>query len=287
MALDPQGRRVTPGDPEPVAELRELAVPSPDGRLPARTYRPDAAGRRWPLPVLVYFAGGGLGHGDLELADRPCRALANATGALVASVAYRAAPEHPFPAAVLNGRAAASWFAEQADELGGDPTRIGVAGDGLGGAVAAVVAQRAREYGDPVLALQLLICPSVALAGPRLSPPRASDLLGLPPTIVVTADRDPRCGEGQAYARAMADAGVPVLDLRPETLAPGFLASIGTAAGSPAGSPAGAVAGAGSAPGSVAGAVAGAAASAAAGAVLDQIGARAREVFATAVSATR
>ena len=265
MALDPQGRRVAPGDPEPVAELRELAVPSPDGRLPARTYRPDAAGRPGPLPVLVYFAGGGLGHGDLELADRPCRALANATGALVASVAYRAAPEHPFPAAVLNGRAAASWFAEQADELGGDPTRIGVAGDGLGGAVAAVVAQRAREYGDPVLALQLLICPSVALAGPRLSPPRASDLLGLPPTIVVTADRDPRCGEGQAYARAMADAGVPVLDLRPETLAPGFLASTDTAAGSPAG----------------------AAARSPAGAVLDQIGARAREVFATAVSATR
>ncbi|MDT7662251.1 MAG: acetyl esterase, partial [Pseudonocardiales bacterium] len=161
------------GEPEPVAEVHELTVPGPGGPLPARTYRPATAvgvdgpgpADRAALPVLVYFHGGGFVLGDLDLADRPCRALANATGAVVASVSYRKAAEAPFPAAVLDAQAAASWFAEHADELGGDPTRIGVAGDGTGATLAAVVTQRARECGDPVLALQLLICPAVDFAG--------------------------------------------------------------------------------------------------------------------------
>jgi acetyl esterase len=286
------------GEPEPVAEVHELTVPGPGGPLPARTYRPATAvgvdgpgpADRAALPVLVYFHGGGFVLGDLDLADRPCRALANATGAVVASVRYRKAAEAPFPAAVLDAQAAASWFAEHADELGGDPTRIGVAGDGTGATLAAVVTQRARECGDPVLALQLLICPAVDFAGqwrsraeylaggtlssadlawftrhylpgqcdladPRLSPLRAEDLTGLPPAIVVTAGHDPLRDEGQAYAAALSRAGVPVLDCRNETMAHGFLA--------------------------MAGAVDHAAT------VLAAIGDRAREVFATAVSATR
>jgi len=278
---------------ERVAEVREMTVPGPGGPLPARSYRPapqPETERDAALPVLVFFHGGGFVLGELDLADRPCRALANATGAVVATVGCRRAPEAAFPAAVADAHAAVSWFAEHADELGGDPTRIGVAGDGIGATLAAVVAQLAREHGDPVLALQVLICPAVDFAGrwrsraefpaggplssadlawvtghypgghldladPRLSPLRASDLSGLPPAIVVTAGHDPLRDEGQAYATALSQAGVPVLDCRNDTMAHGFLWMAGAAD--------------------------------TAAEVLARVGGQAREVFATAVSASR
>lgn len=241
------------GDVEPVAEVRHLWVPGPAQPLRARVYRPVADE---PLPVIVYFHGGGFVLGDLDLVDKPCRALANATGAIVASVDPRPAPEARFPAAIDDGYAATSWFAEHAAELGGDPTRIGVAGDGTGGTIAAVVAQLARTHACPVLALQLLINPATDLttewpsrtenatgcvlsgrdldwflghylfgdedvADPRLSPLRG-DLADLPPAIVLTAGYDPLRDEGRAYAEALAAAGVQVHDCRNDTLAHGF-----------------------------------------------------------------
>jgi acetyl esterase len=290
LALQGGADRDARRDADRDTEVRELTVPGPDGPLPARCYRPASAESGAALPLLVFFHGGGFVLGELDLADRPCRALADATGAVVTTVRCRRAPEAAYPAAVADAHAAVSWFAEHADELGGDPTRIGVAGDGLGATLAAVVAQLAREHGDPVLALQVLLCPAVDFAGrwrsraefpaggplssadlawvtgqypaghpdpadPRLSPLRAADLSGLPPAIIVTAGHDPLRDEGQAYATALSQAGVPVLDLRNDTMAHGFLWMAGvpdTAAE-----------------------------------VLAQVGAHAREVFATAVSASR
>ncbi|MBO0876715.1 MAG: alpha/beta hydrolase, partial [Pseudonocardia sp.] len=163
------------GEPEPVDGVRALTLPGPDTGLPARVYRPLADGDRGGiddggLPVLVYLHGGelmlrgGLGHGGLDLVDRPCRALANATGAVVTSVRCRGGPGAPFPTAVRDAQAATDWFAEHAAELGGDPARIGVAGHGAGAMMAAALTQRARWRG-PVLALQLLLCPLLDLAG--------------------------------------------------------------------------------------------------------------------------
>lgn len=283
------------GEPEPVDGVRALTLPGPDTGLPARVYRPLADGDRGGiddggLPVLVYLHGGelmlrgGLGHGGLDLVDRPCRALANATGAVVTSVRCRGGPGAPFPTAVRDAQAATDWFAEHAAELGGDPARIGVAGHGAGAMMAAALTQRARWRG-PVLALQLLLCPLLDLAGgwpsrtenaegylltarelerfgghyltgaedvthPTVSPVRAGDLAGLPPTSVVTAGFDPLRDEGLAYASGLANAGVPVLDCRNDTMVHGFCWMTGAVAH--------------------------------ARAVLDQVGRHAREVFAAA-----
>ena len=98
-----------------------------------------------------------LGHGQLDSYDAPLRALANATGAIVAGVDYRLAPEHRFPAALDDSLAAIRWLAAHADELGGDGSRLAVAGDSAGGNLAAVAARRLR--GELPIALQVLIYP--------------------------------------------------------------------------------------------------------------------------------
>jgi acetyl esterase len=167
----------------------------------------------------------------------------------VFSVDYRLAPEHPAPAAVDDCLAAYRWVVAQADELGVPFDRVAVGGDSAGGNLAAVVAQSVRDAGGPVPFLQFLIYPCTdiptptrsrtlfssgfVLSGhdiewfgdrylegsgldaddPRVSPARAADLSGLPPALVVTAGFDPLRDEGNAYAAALAAAGVPV-DLR-------------------------------------------------------------------------
>ncbi|WP_051342912.1 alpha/beta hydrolase [Pseudonocardia spinosispora] len=254
------GMTALQGDPEPVDTVVELDVPGPAGMLPTRIYRPREAEPEALLPLIVYLHGGGFVLGDLDVADRPCRALANAAGAVIASVQYRKAPEAPFPAAVLDCQAATGWLTEHADELGGDPTRIGVAGDSTGANLAAVVAQLALRQGELVLAVQLLLYPTTDFVGswpsrtqqakdhlltvrdldwfashylgaagrrvdpadPLLSPLRAPDLSGLPPAMVVTAGFDPVRDEGLAYANALADAGVPVRACHNESMAHGF-----------------------------------------------------------------
>jgi len=225
------------GPGEPVASVRELAVPGPGGEIPVRVYRPDRAGA---LPVVVHFHGGGWVVGSLETHDALCRALANAAGVLVAAVDYRLAPEHPFPAALEDSVAATRWLVERAQELGGDPARLAVVGDSAGGNLAAGVARRERDR----VALQVLVYP-VADGGlatpsyerfaqgfgltaegmanfwrlyldgasaddPDVSPVHATDLAGAPPAFVLTADHDVLRDEGVAYARALRAAGVPV-----------------------------------------------------------------------------
>jgi acetyl esterase len=200
---------------ERVAEVRDFVLPGPGGPIAARMYLPDAPR---PLPLLAYFFGGGWVLGSLETVDPVCRRLANAAECAVVSIAYRRAPEHPFPAAVEDVLAATR-------ALGADV----VAGDSAGGNLAAVVARHQRD-----LKLQLLIYPvtdaglntpsyrefadgyGLTAAGmkrfwelyldgadgtvPDASPLRATDLAGLPPAHVITAEYDVLRDEGEAYA---------------------------------------------------------------------------------------
>jgi acetyl esterase len=240
------------GPGEEVTEVRELEVPGPGGTIRVRLYRPRGDG---PLPLVAYLHGGGWAMGTLDAFDPLCRALANASGALIASIDYRLAPEHPFPAAPDDARAAVRWLAAHAGELGADPARLGIAGDSAGGNLAAVTARRLRDderSGDAgagrgglsPLRFQALIYPvcdsalntpsyrdngsgfglsaasmkrywELYLDGadgrdPDASPLRADDLAGLPPAFVLTVRHDVLRDEGESYARALEEAGVPV-----------------------------------------------------------------------------
>jgi acetyl esterase len=230
------------GPGEPVAGLRELRVPRPGGEVPVRVYSPAGAGGA--PGVVAYFHGGGWCLGSIEGFDTVCRALANASGAIVASVDYRLAPEDPFPAAVEDAEAVVRWLGEHAAELGADPARLAVAGDSAGGNLAAVTARRLRDAGGPPLRLQALVYPvmdaardtpsyresatgygltadgmarwwRLYLSGadglqPDCSPLRAADFAGLPPAFVLTVDKDVLRDEGESYARALEAAGVTI-----------------------------------------------------------------------------
>ena len=228
------------GDPQPVERIEPLTVDGAGGPLQAKLYAVRSAG---PLPVVVYFHGGGWVLGDIDSHDKGVRAITNAARCLSVSVNYRRAPEHPFPAAADDCFAALRWVAANAARFGGDPARIAVAGDSAGGNLAAVCALMARGAGAPALAFQLLIYPVVdcdldggtyaTLGGApvlnrarmayfwdcyvpdaarrgdwRCSPLRAESHAGLPPALIVGAGIDPLYGEGAAYAEALRAAGV-------------------------------------------------------------------------------
>jgi acetyl esterase len=227
------------GPGEPVAEVRELEIPSQSGPIKARSYRPEGEG---PLPLVVYLHGGGWMLGSVDSFDTVVRALANAAGAIVLSVGYRLAPEAPFPAGLEDCLGAVRWAAANAAELGADPARMAIAGDSAGGNLATVVARRLR--GEVDLRMQALIYPvtdagcntasyrdfgechgltaasmqrfwNLYLDGadglhPDASPLRAQDLAGSPPAFVLTAGFDPLRDEGEAYAEALRKAGVEV-----------------------------------------------------------------------------
>jgi acetyl esterase len=230
------------GEPEPVAHSETRFILTPTAEIPLCIYIPEG---RAPFPALVVFHGGCWIVGNIELADRPHRALANATGCAVVAVNYQKAPEHPFPVPLDDCFAAFTWTLEHAQELEVDPSRIGVGGDSAGGNLAAAVCLKARESGGPMPALQLLIYPAVDWAlqtrsaienaegyglttvemqwawtqyvpdardrsNPLASPLRAPSLTNLPPAIVITAEFDVLRDEGQQYADRLEDAGVPV-----------------------------------------------------------------------------
>ena len=270
MTLDPQIRALLANVPEwpgvrsvPVAQLRELvrsssiAIPPPDvrlagiadrtiegpgGDLKIRIYTPEGSG---PFPLIVYFHGGGWVVGDLDTQDMIARAFAAGSEAVVVSVDYRLAPEHPFPAAVEDGWTATRWVWAHAAALGGDAARIAVAGDSAGGFIAAAMTLLAREAGGPALCGQALFyagCnyPSEETGsaiefanGPlltrddthffwqqyltdtereqhdfRASPVRASSLAGLPPAYVGTAECDPSRDDAETYGHRLKAAGV-------------------------------------------------------------------------------
>lgn len=243
------------GTPLPLASVEQRRIPGPAGEIGARLYRPFMSDR--PLPLLVYFHGGGWVVCDLDTHDACCRFLALHAGMNVLSVDYRLAPEHRFPAAVDDCVAAFRWAAGHAAELGSDPARIAVGGDSAGGNLSAVVAQATARDGGAQPALQLLLYPVTDLSGkhesyrlfgegffltekqmdwyrghylpdepaardPRASPLLARDLRGLAPAHVVTVGFDPLRDEGERYANALAAAGVEVTLRRHAGLVHGF-----------------------------------------------------------------
>jgi acetyl esterase len=232
-----------PAQPEPVGRVLDQTVPGPAGDIGVRIYWP--ATPSGPQPVVVFAHGGGFVFCDLDSHDELCRAMTNGIGAVVVSVDYRLAPESPWPAAADDVYAVADWAARQAEALGGDPSRLIVAGDSAGGNLAAVTALSARDRGRPAIACQLLMYPVIAAdfdtmsyrrfgtgyfntavamawywdqyapnpanrSHPYASPLRAR-LAGLPPAAVVTAGFDPLCSEGEAYAKALAADSVTMI----------------------------------------------------------------------------
>jgi acetyl esterase len=237
------------GGPEiPVASAEERTIPGPAGPLAVRIYTPldtplDTPGES--LPGLVYFHGGGLVAGTVDTHAPIARALAQTGACRVASVEYRLAPEHPFPAALEDAVAAIGYIRTHASDFGIDAARLGVCGDSAGGTLAAAACQAAARAGGPRLALQLLICPILDYsrftdsrrdlasgylvdqatldhdlkhylptgtdpADPRISPLRAADLSGLPPTIIHTAEFDPLRDEGSEYFSRLTQTGSAV-----------------------------------------------------------------------------
>jgi acetyl esterase len=246
------------GPTMPVGAVRDFEIPSGAHRLPVRHYAPALANERAPL--LVYFHGGGFVIGDLDTHDATCRLLCREGRSHVLSVAYRLAPEHLFPAAVDDARAAYRWALANAESLGADPARVGVGGDSAGGNLSAVVSLLERLERPPVA--QLLIYPStdasaprvshtqfdsgfaltrhdckscfrcytgrrVDLHDPQISPLRAPDHSQAPPALVVVAGFDVLRDEGEAYADALTQAGVAVRVLRFASLEHGFVHMMG------------------------------------------------------------
>lgn len=253
-AADLADIRAAVGSGEPVAEVTEHSAPGPGGPLRIRVYRPDLGQGR---PALVYYFGGGWTLGNLDTCDAICRALANAAGCVIASVQYRLAPEHPFPAAVEDSYAGLDWMARNAARFGADAGRLAVGGDSAGGNLAAAVTLLARERGGPKLRHQLLVYPNTdygwdpaalrAFEDPLLfnrwsvawywkhyladerdgldplaSPLRAPSLAALPDATVITAEYDPLRDQGERYAQRLREDGAEIELRRYEGMAHGF-----------------------------------------------------------------
>ena len=230
------------GPTRAIGRIENRAVPGADCELRVRVYSPAGIGDQ-ALPGLIYFHGGGFVAGSLDTHDGICRALAAASRCRLLSVDYRLAPEHPFPAAVVDGSSATAWIAGHAAEFGLDPARLVVCGDSAGATLASVVCHTAAAAGHPPLAGQFLLCPITDYAAesdsrrsfaegylvdratlehdlrhylppdadradPRVSPLRVPLARGLPPTCVHTAEFDPLRDEGAAYAERLRTEGV-------------------------------------------------------------------------------
>lgn len=236
-----EAKKIT-GTARPLPVVHDLSVAG----VPTRVYSPRTIDG--PLGAVVYLHGGGWVLGDLDLADTTARDIAAAADAVVVSVDYRLAPEDPFPAAVQDVLGVVTALLEGTSGVAVDPTRIAVAGDSAGGNLAAVAAQQLRDH-EPPLVHQVLVYPVTDLreapypsyaefadgyfltardmryfvenytAGhdvtdPSVSPALNPDLRGLAPATVITAEYDPVRDDGEAYAAALAAAGVPVTTLR-------------------------------------------------------------------------
>lgn len=246
----------------PMAKVEDRSVPGPGGSLPVRIYTPKTS-QRGLLPVLVYYHGGGWVMGSIEAADRAVRLLANEAGVIAVSADYRMSPEYKLPVPQDDAQAVFQWVQANAASFGGDPTRVGVGGDSAGGQLATVTSLRQWEDGKVVPAYQLLYYPvvdmhydyssmhtfnngyglnkhfmdkmleltlpkDVDLNDPHISPIRAKDLSGLPPTIIITAGFDVLRDQGRAYADRLKADGVPVIYRNYGSLTHGFMQHSGT-----------------------------------------------------------
>lgn len=236
---------------------REHAAP-----LRVRIYVPEAiSSSRTPAPVLLYFHGGGWVMGSVADHDPLCGKLADACQAIVISVDYRLAPEYPFPACIEDAVCAAEWTHENAARFGGDPDRLLAGGDSSGANISAALAYLGKEGKAPSISHLILfygafgcldvakspsgrrfggggfVLPLDAMAlmlalyapegtdmdDPRLFPGKASDLTGMPPAHVITAEFDPLRDDGEAFARRLSEAGCEVSLTRMEGMMHGFI----------------------------------------------------------------
>lgn len=226
----------------------DFELPTPAGPILIRQYSYSASLPPDPRPALIYFHGGGFVVGNIDTHDVLCQQLAAWSGVTVFSVEYRLAPEHPFPAGLEDCFSATDWIFKNAGSLSIDPQRIAIGGDSAGANLATVVCLRLKEQRtnkgfkvEPTF--QLLIYPvtDLRMQSPsmsqyangyvltrdtmayfrdlytpdskdhldwRASPLLSTDLIGLPPTLVLTAGYDPLRDEGRMYADALSSAGV-------------------------------------------------------------------------------
>lgn len=219
--------------------MQDVTIPGPGGDLAARVLAPEH-----PRGILLYLHGGGWVVGSVAEHESLGRRLVEHTGCTVVLASYRLAPEHPWPAAVEDALAALDWVAGNREQLAGPGAPLVLAGDSAGANLATIACRRARDSGGPDVALQVLVYPvtdhdfdngsytdpanQLALnrttlewfwdhyaepadrAHPDVSPARATDLSGLPPAVVITAEHDVLRDEGAAYAEQLRAAGVPV-----------------------------------------------------------------------------
>jgi acetyl esterase len=242
------------GAPEPMHSVEDHLVDGPHGPIPVRVYRPTGG---VGAPLVCYFHGGGFVSGSADAWEGICRRIAKESGAVVASVDYRLAPEHRFPLPLDDCHAAVAWTVANASALGADGARVAVAGDSAGGNLAAAVALRARIEG-PALRAQVLVYPVVS---PTCTSPSmthngegylltagsmremwawylgpdgdagdafaaidtAADYAGLPPALVLTAEYDPLRDEGERYASLLDGFDVDTTVVRYDGMIHGFL----------------------------------------------------------------
>ena len=235
--------RLVFGTPDKRATIEDRVVSLDDTDIRLRIYRPPSDAK--PLPVVINFHGGGWVQGNPEQSEWAMSRIAIRVEAIVVSVAYRLAPEQPFPAAVNDCWAALLWVYNNAGELGGDPDRLAVMGDSAGGNLAAVTALRARDAGSPTLRAQILVYPGTEMYDKwpselrnaeapvltsrnmhayariylgedygtedfRASPIRATSHAGVAPALIQTAEFDPLLDNGARYADTLRADGVDV-----------------------------------------------------------------------------
>lgn len=225
------------------SENRE--IPGPNGPIPIRIYWPSENVKADPVPLLIFYHGGGFVLGDIETHDSITRYLCEKSGVVVVSVDYRLAPENPFPAGIEDCYAALEWAQKNAGEIGGDAERIAVAGDSAGGNLSAAICLMARDRNGPDIKLQMLVYPCVDMvleakyssfdkfgggeyflgladmkwfkelyfqnsedAKDMRASPLFHDLSNLPPALIITAGYDPLCDQGKHYADKLKEAGV-------------------------------------------------------------------------------
>jgi acetyl esterase len=227
------------GPPLALEQIEDRTLPGADGALRIRLYSPSKTA---VLPGLIYFHGGGLVAGSIDTHDAIGRALSHYGGVRVLSVDYRLAPEHRFPAPLEDAKAALRYISAHAADFGIDAARLGICGDSAGATLAAATCQWAAQTGGPRLELQLLLCPildysrvteskrefssgylvdqatldhdlqyylpeGTAPSNPLVSPLLATDVSGMPRTLIHTAEFDPLRDEGRNYFERLTQAG--------------------------------------------------------------------------------
>ena len=225
----------------PLHSVQDVRLPTPSGPLRVRVYRPTEG----TLPAALFFHGGGWTVNDLDTHDELCRRLAQQSGWLFASVGYRKAPDSKHPAAIEDAHLAYRWLRDHAGALGCAGSPIAFVGESSGATIATSLSALLRDLGAPLPDRQVLAYPmtdafdrwpsyrergtgyildralmrwyfdhfwppGATTEAPYLVPLATPDLSGLPPTLILTAEFDPLRDEGIAYAKRLADAGVPV-----------------------------------------------------------------------------